>query len=52
MDTVEAHNEDTWNDIESYTDSEGNAWEFGFGLNFSGRIRDERTEKYCPEKQA
>lgn len=47
MDAVEAHLEDTWNDIESYTDSEGNAWEFGFGLNFGGRIRDERTEKYC-----
>ena len=52
MDAVEAHYEDTWNDIESYTDSEGNAWGFGFGLNFSGRIRDARTEKYCPKKQA
>ena len=46
MRTVEAHCEDLPFDMTPYTDSEGNTYDFGFGLNFSGVISDERTEKY------
>lgn len=27
-------------------DSDGNSWDFGFGLNWKGVINDSRTEKY------
>ena len=47
MEDVEASCEDVPFDCEAYVDSEGNAYEFGFGLNWSGVISDERTEKYC-----
>ena len=33
MDTVEANAEDVPFDLTPYVDSEGNAWEFGYGLN-------------------
>ena len=33
-------------DTTPYVDSDNNVYQFGFGLNFSGRIVDERTEKY------
>ena len=46
MVTVEAQLEDVPLDVESYTDSEGNIYDFGFGLNWKGRIQDARTEKY------
>lgn len=46
METVEAHCEDAPLDLIPYTDSVGNAYDFGFGLNWSGVIRDERTAKY------
>lgn len=46
METVEKHCEDLGFDMEAYTDTEGNTYTFGFGLNFSGRIQDDRTEKY------
>ena len=38
---------DTPRDMECYTDSMGNTYDFGFGLNWSGVIDDERTAKYC-----
>lgn len=44
---VEAQLEDVPRDMECYTDSEGNTYDFGFGLSWSGPISDERTEKYC-----
>lgn len=47
MDVVEAQYEDVPRDMECYEDSEGNVYDFGFGLNWSGVISDERTEKYC-----
>lgn len=34
MATVEKHKEDVFDDIEAYTDSEGNTYGFGFGLNY------------------
>lgn len=46
MDTVEAQLEDVPRDMEPYTDSEGNTYDFAFGLNWSGVIDDERTQTY------
>ena len=46
MDTVEANAEDTPRDLDVYVDSEGNGYDFGFGLNWSGVIDDERTATY------
>ena len=46
MEAVEASLEDVPRDVECYTDSEGNTYEFGYGLNWSGVIEDERTKIY------
>ena len=46
METVEAHCEDKPFDMEPYTDTAGNRYDFGFGLNWSGIIFDERLERY------
>ena len=46
METVEAQFEDVPRDMECYVDSDGNTYDFAFGLNWSGVIRDERTAKY------
>jgi len=32
--------------VECYTDSEGNTYEFCFGLNWSGKIDDDRVATY------
>lgn len=47
MAAVEAHMEDTPDDITPYTDAAGNKWDCGFGLNYTGVIDDERVAKYC-----
>jgi beta-glucosidase len=44
--TVEQQKEDVPFDMEPYKDSEGNVYNFAFGLNWKGRIADARTEKY------
>jgi beta-glucosidase len=46
MKTVEEQFEDVPRDMECYTDSEGNSYDFAFGLNWSGAISDERVSKY------
>ena len=46
MDTVERQCEDVAFDMTCYRDSEGNTYGFGFGMNFDGVIRDERTRRY------
>ena len=46
MDTVEASLEDVPRDLDPYVDSEGNAYDFCFGLNWSGVIDDDRTKTY------
>jgi beta-glucosidase len=46
MKTVELQFEDVPRDMEPYIDSEGNAYDFAFGLNWSGVIQDERVTKY------
>lgn len=47
MDAVEKQASDAPRDMECYIDSVGNSYDFGFGLNWSGVIKDERTERYC-----
>ena len=47
METVEAQLEDVPRDMECHVDAAGNTYDFGFGMNWSGVIQDERTEKYC-----
>lgn len=46
MKTVEEQFEDTPFDMEPYTDEKGNQYDFGFGLNYSGVIEDERVKNY------
>nr|WP_235941711.1 glycoside hydrolase family 3 N-terminal domain-containing protein [Paenibacillus puerhi] len=46
MKTVEEQLEDVPHDMEVYRDSAGHAYDFAFGLNWSGVIRDGRTERY------
>jgi beta-glucosidase len=46
MKTVEEQDEDVPRDMECHVDSEGHAYDFGFGLNWSGVIDDARTKKY------
>lgn len=49
METVEAHCEDRPFDMEVYVDGAGNAYRYGFGLNWSGIIRDGRAERYLQQ---
>ncbi|MCC8034630.1 MAG: glycoside hydrolase family 3 C-terminal domain-containing protein [Rikenellaceae bacterium] len=47
MITVELQQEDVPFDMECYTDSQGNIYDFAFGLDWKGAIRDSRTERYA-----
>jgi beta-glucosidase len=44
--TVEAQFEDVPRDMKPYTDSNGNVYDFAFGLNWKGKIEDERVKNY------
>ena len=46
MKTVEAQMEDVPRDMKCYVDSEGHIYDFGYGLNWKGIIKDNRTAKY------
>jgi beta-glucosidase len=46
MKTVEEQFEDVPRDMKCYLDSEGNTYDFAFGLNWNGLINDSRTQKY------
>ena len=46
METVEAQFEDVPRDMDCYVDAAGNAYDFAFGLNWSGVINDARVKKY------
>jgi len=46
MKTVEEQFEDVPRDMNCYVDSNGNKYDFGFGLNWKGIISDERIGKY------
>ena len=50
MSTVEKQLEDVPHDMIPYTDSSGNVYDFGFGLNWKGIIKDTRTAKYGVKK--
>ncbi len=47
MKTVEEQYEDVPFDMDCYVDSEENVYDFGFGMNWSGVINDERTAMYA-----
>lgn len=47
METVERQQEDVPRDMKVYVDSEKNAYDFGFGLNWKGVINDQRTSRYA-----
>ena len=47
MIAVEKQLGDIPRDMECYTDSVGHTYDFGFGMNWSGVIKDARTDKYC-----
>ena len=46
MKTVELQFEDVTRDMKAYVDSEGNTYDFAFGLNWKGTIKDARTKNY------
>jgi beta-glucosidase len=46
METVEAQFEDVPRDMDCHVDSDGNTYDFAFGLNWSGVIKDNRSAKY------
>ncbi|MCH3947457.1 MAG: glycoside hydrolase family 3 C-terminal domain-containing protein [Olsenella sp.] len=46
MDAVEKQLEDVPRDMDCYVDADGNEYDFAFGLNYSGKISDDRTKKY------
>jgi beta-glucosidase len=46
MKTVETQKEDVPYDMTCHVDSDGNTYDFGFGLNWNGIIKDARVEKY------
>ncbi len=46
MKTVEKQAEDVPFDMNCYKDSEGNTYDFGFGLNWKGVIKDGRATKF------
>ena len=46
MKTVEQQLEDVPRDMRCYQDADGNTYDFAFGLNWQGVIKDARVEKY------
>ncbi len=50
MKTVEEQKEDVPFDMVCHVDSAGNAYDFGFGLNWRGVIHDARTARYKKSK--
>ena len=49
MEEVEKQYEDVPRDMECHVDSEGNVYDFAYGMNWDGVINDERVEKYSVE---
>jgi len=50
MSVVEKQFEDLPHDMIPYKDTQGNVYDFGFGLNWKGVIQDARTKKYAVKK--
>ncbi len=51
MRTVEEQCEDLPFDMKCYKDADGNVYDYAYGLNWKGVIKDWRTEKYAPKKE-
>jgi beta-glucosidase len=51
MNEVEKQQEDVPHDMLPYKDSQGNLYDFGFGLNWKGVIKDKRTMRYVAKKK-
>ena len=51
MSTVEKQFEDVPHDMIPYKDANGHVYDFGYGLNWKGVIKDLRTEKYKVSKK-
>ena len=51
MQTVELQKEDMPHDMVPFKDSMGNVYDFGYGLNWKGAIKDARTMKYVVKKK-
>ena len=47
MKTVETQLEDVPYDVNCHVDSEGNTYDFTYGMNWSGKIEDNRVKKYA-----
>lgn len=50
MSVVEKQKEDVPHDMTTYIDGQGHAYNFGYGLNWKGVIKDARTIKYAVKK--
>ena len=50
MSVVEKQYEDKPHDMKPYKDAQGHVYDFGYGLNWKGVIRDARTIKYAVKK--
>ena len=50
MSVVEKQLEDVPHDMQPYKDSQGHLYDFGYGLNWKGIIKDARTVKYAVKK--
>ena len=46
MKTVEEQKEDVPHDMRCYQDADGHKYDFAFGLNWKGVIKDDRVKKY------
>lgn len=46
MSVVEKQAEDAPHDMKCHTDSEGSVYDFGFGMNWKGAIKDARTKRF------
>ena len=46
MSTVENQKEDVQQDMKCHVDSEGSVYDFGFGMNWKGKIKDARTTRF------
>lgn len=51
MHEVETQLEDVPHDMKPYKDSDGNVYDFAFGLNWKGVIKDARTIKYARKQK-
>jgi beta-glucosidase len=46
MKTVEEQKEDVPRDMIPYVDADGHSYDYAFGMNWSGVIRDSRVQNY------